>query len=206
MIGFLQMLSGAADSPGARVNACMGGDWINGAELPRAQQSDRPPQPASDNAVKIARAIEDSVGQWAFEDDQGHSHCYGLGITVSHGPKAIVWQGDRDDHVRYSEHTVLFDAEARTPDAIVILEALQRRRARYKQEQIDAKRRADEERKAAQAKRAEEAIEKLARGERLDDPFAENRCGLSGIGGVSQSNQDYNNSYAQYLGMLAGRP
>lgn len=176
MTSFWKMLFGP--TPGERVNAYIG-DWITGEiDLPSQAVLSRPP---SDAAAKIAAAIEASQGQWAFEDSQGHSHCYGLGITVSHGPKAIVWQGSRDEHVRHGHVTKLFEAEAHTPDAIVILGALKSRRARAEREKKEAAQRAEEERKAAQAKRVEAAIEKLSRGERLEDPFP-NRLSLGGLG------------------------
>jgi len=186
MTSFWQMLVGP--TPGERVSACADA-WINGAEDDRPPPAALPSRPPSDAAQKLAHAIEASQGGWAFEDDQGHAHCYGLGITVSHGPKAIVWQGARDEHIHYGDHTILFEAEAHTSDAIVILDALKRRRTRYKQEQIEAAQRAEEERKAARAKRAEEAIDKLSRGERLEDPFGKRRSsggvylGASGVGG-----------------------
>ncbi len=122
----------------------------------------------SETATKLAKAIEASGANWAFEDDQGHSHCYDLGITVSHGPKAIVWQGMRDLHVgaTYGEHTKLFEAAARTPDAAIILGALKARRTRHEKDVA-----------AAETKRVMEAIEKLSRGECLEDPLRSNAIG-----------------------------
>lgn len=139
--------------------------YITRDELPPAA---RPAlSPPSDAALKIANAIEASTGRWAFEDDQGHAHCYGLGITVGF-KRPTVWQGSRDNHVQRGN--VIFDAKPGTADAIVIREALTKRRERSKQEEADEQRKRVEAASAAQAKRAAEAIEKLARGECLDDP------------------------------------
>lgn len=165
MSDFWRMLVGP--TPGECVNTKLG-NWINGEYSAEHDTRPKPTPQASDAALKIARAIEQSTGRWAFEDDQGHAHCYGLGITVSFGPSAKVWQGARDQNVHGDN--VLLESPAHSADAIVISDALTKRRARYKQEQLEAAQRAKEAENAARAKRLDAALEKLGRGECLEDP------------------------------------
>lgn len=166
MSNFWQMLVGP--TPGERVNAEVG-DWING-------QPSAPSAPPSEIAVKLSRVIEASGDRWVFEDDQGHAHSYDLGITVSLGGD-VVWQGSRDEHVRHTS-TELMRTRCGTVDAIHIRDALQARRIRHAQALVEKKQREAEEARVAREKRAVDAIEKLSRGECLEDPFASPYGGL----------------------------
>lgn len=141
--------------------------WFFGEDTPSrvnemfaAQQE--PTLPPSDLAVRLAKIIEGSDGSWAFEDDQGHAHSYGLGITVSHHGD-VVWQGSRDVHTR-GDTCKLFEVARGSADAFCVRKALEARRLRVTRETEEAAR-------AAKEKRLADALEKLERGVCLEDPL-----------------------------------